>query len=92
VERKIVPQSFRRFAVDVQAHFMIRIDDKTTVEKLRRAADGAVSFEVSPLFERLIKMRVEQPKSFAAMSSSMISALGYYEAAKRRAAMLEDNG
>lgn len=60
----------------------IRLDDRRQVEGLRRAADGAAKFEPSPLFERLVVMRRESPKSFASMSPSAVPALSYYEAAK----------
>jgi hypothetical protein len=69
---------------------MLKIGDKKQVEELRRAADGAVPFEPSPLFERLIVMRKEKPDSFKSMSPATVLALGYYSAAKRKAMMLKD--
>jgi hypothetical protein len=69
---------------------MLKIGDKREVEKLRRAADGVTPFEPSPLFERLIVMRARTPQSFASMSPATVLALGYYEAAKRKAAMMND--
>jgi hypothetical protein len=69
---------------------VIRLGDKAQVEELMRAADGSVAFVESPLFERLIVMRKSQAKSFASMSPATILALSYYEAAKRKAAMLND--
>ncbi len=69
---------------------MLRIGDKETLSKYQRAADGSIAFETSPLFEKLIVMRRTTPKSFASMSPATVLALGYYEAAKRKAAMLKD--
>ncbi|MCA1817643.1 MAG: hypothetical protein LC746_14840 [Acidobacteria bacterium] len=71
---------------------MLRVDDKEAAEKMRRAAEGAAKFEPSPLFEQLIEMRREKPKSFASLSPSTVPALSYYEAAKRRAEMLKIDG
>jgi hypothetical protein len=68
---------------------MLRIGDKREVEKYQRAADGSIAFETSPLFEKLIVMRAHTPKSFASMSPATVMALSYYEAAKRRHAMLQ---
>jgi hypothetical protein len=70
---------------------MLRVNDKEVADKMRRAAEGADAFGSSPLFERLIKMRAENPKSFSGMSPSTVLALGYYEAAKRKAAMIKDD-
>jgi hypothetical protein len=69
---------------------MLKIGDKKQVEELMRAADGSVAFVESPLFEKLIVMRRSEPRSFAGMSGSTVMALGYYEAAKRKAAMLKE--
>lgn len=69
---------------------MLRVDDKGEAEKMRRAAEGATPFEPSSLFEKLIKMRAEKPESFVSMSPATVLALGYYEAAKRKAAMMKD--
>ena len=65
------------------------LTNKKEAEEMRRAAEGAIPFEPSSLSEKLIKMRVEKPESCASMSPATVLALGYYEAAKRKAAMLE---
>jgi hypothetical protein len=53
-------------------------------------ADGAVPFEPNTFFERLIEMRETNPRVFASMSTPARSSLAYYEAAKRKAAMMKD--
>lgn len=58
---------------------------------MRSAAEGDVAFTPSPLFERLIRMRSEKPESFKSMSPATVLALGYYEAAKRKAGMMKDD-
>ncbi len=70
---------------------MLRIDDKGEAGRQRRAAEGSKPFEPSPLFERLIRMRAEKPESFRSMSPATVLALGYYEAAKRKAEMMKDD-
>jgi hypothetical protein len=70
---------------------MLKLDDKTVVEKLQRAADGSVAFEPNAFLERLIEMREKNPNSFASISSSSLGALAWYEAARRRASMLKDD-
>lgn len=78
----------------LRAHFghteMPRLEDIINPVRLQRAADGAAPFELNPFMERLIEMRRASPKSFAGLSPAAKLALGYYEAAKRRAAMLRE--
>ncbi|HEX8072901.1 MAG TPA: hypothetical protein VF546_23345 [Pyrinomonadaceae bacterium] len=68
---------------------MPRLEEIVDTNRLERAADGHAPFEVNPFMERLIEMRTQRPKSFDGLSPTAKLSLGYYEAAKRRAAMLE---
>jgi hypothetical protein len=68
---------------------MPRLEDLVNTNRLHRTADGVVPFEPHAFMERLIEMRRARPKSFAGLSPASKLALGHYEAAKRRAAMLK---
>lgn len=48
-------------------------------------------FEINRFYERLIELRRTKPEVFAIMSPAQRLALGCYEAAKRRAAMLAED-
>ena len=56
--------------------------------RLERAARGAVRFERNEFMERQLEMRATRPESFAGLSPAAKLALGHYEAAKRRQALL----
>ncbi len=66
----------------------LRLDDKGITEAGAQAAAGAARFEESAFFEKLIAMRTTRPQDFAVMSPASKLALGHYEAAKRKAALL----
>ena len=69
---------------------MLRLNDKDITEAGTQAAKGAARFEESAFFEKLIAMRTTRPTDFAVMSPASKLALGYYEAAKRQAALLAE--
>jgi|GEM_PF-4545504 len=67
---------------------MPRLEDLVDTDRLQRAADGALPFERNEFMERLIVMRRDSPQSFDGLSPASKLALGYYEAAQRRAELL----
>ena len=67
---------------------MPRLEDIVDTNRLQRAAEGTASFEPNNFMERLIELRSTRPRSFAGFSPAAKLALGYYEAAKRRAELL----
>ena len=68
---------------------MPRLEKIVDTDRLQRAADGALPFERNEFMERLIELRTSRPESFATLSPASKLALGHYEAAKRRAEMLQ---
>ncbi len=58
------------------------------LDRHERQAEGAQPFEPNPFYERLIQMRERDPRAFSSISPAAKLSLGYYEAAKRRAALL----
>jgi hypothetical protein len=45
----------------------------------------------NPYYEKLIRLRAEQPRVFDSLSPADKLSLGYYEAAKRRAELIADD-
>jgi hypothetical protein len=64
--------------------------EKSDAERMMKAAEGAQAFERIELYERLIEIRVGDHDKFMRESSPATRlTLGYYEAAKRRAALMK---
>ena len=68
----------------------LRLNDKSVIAAGAPAAQGAARFEESAFFEKLIAVRAARPQDFAVLSPATKLALGYYEAAKRKAALLTE--
>lgn len=66
----------------------MRADDLIDGEGMQRAAEGRARFERNEFMERLIELRRTRPESFAGLSPAAKLALGHYEAARRRQALL----
>jgi hypothetical protein len=65
--------------------------EKADAERMMKAAEGAQAFERIELYERLIEIRVRDHDRFMRESSPATRlTLGYYEAAKRRAATMSE--
>ncbi|MDQ3755792.1 MAG: hypothetical protein M3371_13805 [Acidobacteriota bacterium] len=70
----------------------LRLEQLPDAARTQRAAEGRAAFAPSPFYEKLIALREVRPTDFAVLSPASKLALGHYEAAKRRAALLaEDN-
>ncbi|MGB8509665.1 MAG: hypothetical protein WCD76_14860 [Pyrinomonadaceae bacterium] len=69
---------------------MARLEDLMDSKEMERAARGQVPFEASPFYEKLMQLRESNPQAFASMSPASKLALGYYEGAKRRHALMLD--
>jgi hypothetical protein len=53
------------------------------------AAEGRARFEPNAFYERLISLRETNAKAFDSMAPATKLTLGYYEGAKRRAALMK---
>lgn len=63
--------------------------DDAEVERMRRAAEGERPFNESALYERLSRLGARDRERLAPAARL---AIGFYEASKRRAAMLRGGG
>jgi len=62
----------------------------TDVAEQERAATGEAAFVSNAFYERLIALRKTQPATFDSLAPASKLSLGYYEGAKRRHAMIND--
>lgn len=60
------------------------------MEAQQRAADGEQAFEPNAFYEKLIQMRETNARAFDGLAPASKLTLSYYEAGKRRHAMLNN--
>jgi hypothetical protein len=68
----------------------MKLELEGDLEAQEAAAEGRARFEPNAFYERLISMRETNPQAFDSMAPATKLTLGYYEGAKRRAALMNE--